>query len=307
MMDLGVTSMAYEMKQSMKGSKQTKKRKKVTKDTDEYTPDEEGELNHSSEEDENERRKNAVNLRSRSKKVKKSGIHNQQEKEVGIGNGIQTKTGQSKTVVAPGSLSAYRQMQTQLREKERRAKQSDLLLRRQLRPVNMTSSQPVNMASSDWHLGSSQAQSFSQPQRFGHDLQEDYENHMGSNERILKQYDDEEDAFSEDLSTLTPEELGIMQDVPLMNQEQESEQIAPPKSKRTRGPTMCKDVHEWTLEERKPIVLNEMGKPIGPDDKTVNTFTRFLGTLARNSSLAPLNKISWHYVPDKEQIWSYVK
>ncbi|XP_021743923.1 uncharacterized protein LOC110709974 [Chenopodium quinoa] len=42
-------------------------------------------------------------------------------------------------------------------------------------------------------------------------------------------------------------------------------------------------------------------------DKTVNTFTRFLGTLARNSSLAPLNKISWHYVPGKEQIWSYVK
>lgn len=128
-------------------------------------------------------------------------------------------------MVAPGSLSAYRQMQTQLCEKERRAKQSDLLLQRQLRPVNMTSSQPVNMASSDWHLGSSQAQSFSQQQRFGHDLQEDYENHMGLNERILEQYDDEEDAFSEDLSTLTLEELGIMQDVPLMNQEQESEQI----------------------------------------------------------------------------------
>ncbi|XP_021764663.1 uncharacterized protein LOC110729246 isoform X3 [Chenopodium quinoa] len=130
---------------------------------------------------------------------------------------------------------------------------------------------------------------------------------MGPNERIFEQYDNEEDAFSEDLSTLTPEELGIMKDVPLMNQEQESEQIAPPKSKRTRGPTMCKDVHEWKLEERKPIVLNEMGKPIGLDDKTMNTFTRFLGTLARNSSLAPLNKISWHYVPDKEQIWSYVK
>uniref|UniRef100_A0A803M2H0 Uncharacterized protein n=1 Tax=Chenopodium quinoa TaxID=63459 RepID=A0A803M2H0_CHEQI len=69
MKDLGVTSMAYEMKQSMKGSKQTKKRKKVTKDTNEYTPDEEGELNHSSEEDENEIRKTGVNLRSRSKKV----------------------------------------------------------------------------------------------------------------------------------------------------------------------------------------------------------------------------------------------
>ena len=41
----------------------------MTKDTDEYTPDEEGELNYSSEEDENEIRKNGVNLRSCSKKM----------------------------------------------------------------------------------------------------------------------------------------------------------------------------------------------------------------------------------------------
>ncbi|XP_021739406.1 uncharacterized protein LOC110705758 [Chenopodium quinoa] len=143
-------------------------------------------------------------------------------------------------------------MKTQLLEKEWRAKQSDLLLRRQLRPINMASSQ-----------------SFSQPQRFGHDLQEDYENHMGSNECNLEQYVDEKDEFSDDLSTLTPMELG-MQDEPLMNEEHETEKI-------------------------------------GPDDKIINTFTRFLGTLARNSSLALLNKISCHYVPDKEQIWSYVK
>lgn len=70
MNELGVTSMAYKMTQMMKGSKQTKKGEKVTKDNDEYTPDdEEGELNHSSEEDENQIRKKIVNLRSRSKKV----------------------------------------------------------------------------------------------------------------------------------------------------------------------------------------------------------------------------------------------
>ncbi|XP_021725544.1 uncharacterized protein LOC110692754 [Chenopodium quinoa] len=92
-----------------------------------------------------------------------------------------------------------------------------------------------------------------------------------------------------------------------MNHEHESEQIVLPKKKRTRGPTMCKDVHEWTLEERKLIVLNEMGKPIGPNDKTVDTFTRLLGTFARNASLAPLNKINWHHVKDKEEIWNYMK
>lgn len=70
---------------------------------------------------------------------------------------------------------------------------------------------------------------------------------------------------------------------------------------------MCKDVHEWTLDERKPIILNDMGKPIRPDKKTLDKFSRFLGTLARNSSLAPLNKLNWHQVVDKENIWSFVK
>uniref|UniRef100_A0A803MKL0 Uncharacterized protein n=1 Tax=Chenopodium quinoa TaxID=63459 RepID=A0A803MKL0_CHEQI len=293
--------MAYEMKQSMKGSKQTKKRKNVTKDTDEYTPDEEGELNHSSEEDENEIRKNAVNLRSRSKKV-----------VVALRGKITTNT---KDTACVSSVLMANEIKMHLQDTERQHSDQGLQGRdstqRKIQSGKSTAQKKSaihNQQEKEVGIGngSSQAQSFSQPQRFGHDLQEDYENHMGSNERILEQYDDEEDAFSEDLSTLTPEELGIMQDVPLMNQEQESEQIAPPKSKQTRGPTMCKDVHEWTLEERKPIVLNER-KPIGPDDKTVNTFTRLLGTLARNSFLAPLNKISWHYVPDKEQIWSYVK
>ena len=70
---------------------------------------------------------------------------------------------------------------------------------------------------------------------------------------------------------------------------------------------MCKDVHEWTLDDRKPIILNEMGIPIGPDKKTLDKFSRFLGTLARNSSLAPLNKINWHKVSDKDNIWEFVK
>ncbi|XP_021742897.1 uncharacterized protein LOC110708979 [Chenopodium quinoa] len=244
MKDLGVTSMAYQLKQSMKGSKQTKKSKKVTKDTDEYTPDEEGELNHSSEEDENQIRKNSLNLRSRSKKVvalrgknptnikdttsvssvpmanlvkmrhqnnekqqvgqglqgrdstqrkiqlgkstaqKNLSSYSQQEKGVEIGNGVQAKIAQSKAMVAPGSLSAFRQMKTQLIEKEKRGKQT-YLLQRQLQPVNRASSQVL--------LGGSQAHSFSQPQRIEPDLHEDYENHMGSNECNLEQYADEED------------------------------------------------------------------------------------------------------------------
>ena len=70
---------------------------------------------------------------------------------------------------------------------------------------------------------------------------------------------------------------------------------------------MCKDVHEWTIDDRTSIILNEVGKPIGPDDHTVDKFTRFLGTSACNSALAPLNKLNWHHVENKDNIWSYVK
>ncbi|KAL6558346.1 hypothetical protein OROMI_018696 [Orobanche minor] len=88
-----------------------------------------------------------------------------------------------------------------------------------------------------------------------------------------------------------------------MNQEEPSRQ----KRKRTRGPRVCKDVHEWTLDECKTIIISEIGKAIGPDKKKLDKFSSFLGTLARKSSLAPLNKISWHYVGDKDNIWNYVK
>lgn len=79
------------------------------------------------------------------------------------------------------------------------------------------------------------------------------------------------------------------------------------KEKRTRGPTMCKDVHGWTLNDRKPIILNEMGQPIGPDNATLRKFSQFSGSLARDSTLAPLNWLDWRYVPDKDKIWDYVK
>ena len=140
--------------------------------------------------------------------------HSQLEKEVELGKGVQSKIAQSKAMVAPGSLSAFRQMKTQLIEKEKRAKQTDLL--QQLQPVYRASSQVL--------LRGSQAHSLSQPQRIVPDLQEDYVNHMGSNEDNLEQHSDEEDDYSEDFSTLTPEELG-MQAEPLMNHEHESEQI----------------------------------------------------------------------------------
>ncbi|CAO2813508.1 unnamed protein product [Amaranthus hypochondriacus] len=63
---LGINTMAYEVSQLRKSSKQPKKNKVQSKEVgkdldDDYTPGEDSEQNHSSEEDENEIRKSSVN------------------------------------------------------------------------------------------------------------------------------------------------------------------------------------------------------------------------------------------------------
>ncbi|XP_056683804.1 uncharacterized protein [Spinacia oleracea] len=223
-------------------------------------------------------------------------LQSQPEKEDELG--VQSKKGQSKTMVAPGSLSAYMQMKATLRGKELRAKKSDVLLREHVGKLKTIHTYENQVASSTVIVGSC-----SRTQPLGHGLEEEYEDHMSSDECDM----DAEDAeFGLELNIHANDQLD-MQIEPQIRQELESERIAPSTSKRTRGQTMCKDVHEWTLNDRKPIILNEMGKPIGPNKKTLDKFSRFLGTLARNSSLAPSNKLNWPNVPDKDNIWSYVK
>ena len=65
-------------------------------------------------------------------------------------------------------------------------------------------------------------------------------------------------------------------------------------------------VHTRAFEERKPIILNAANQPIGPDDKTMNEFTSFLGTLVRNGTLAPLDQVNWRKMPTKDALWDYV-
>ncbi|GFP89271.1 hypothetical protein PHJA_001070800 [Phtheirospermum japonicum] len=44
--------------------------------------------------------------------------------------------------------------------------------------------------------------------------------------------------------------------------------LVPLKAKKTRGPSLCKDVHDLTANNRLPIILNGSGQPIGPDKST---------------------------------------
>ncbi|KAD7117508.1 hypothetical protein E3N88_04776 [Mikania micrantha] len=68
-------------------------------------------------------------------------------------------------------------------------------------------------------------------------------------------------------------------------------------------------VHTRIEDEREVIICNEFGQPVGPvreGKDVVGKFSRFLGTIARNNTHAPLIHSSWQKVPHKQKIWEYV-
>ncbi|XP_044463248.1 uncharacterized protein LOC123194152 [Mangifera indica] len=75
--------------------------------------------------------------------------------------------------------------------------------------------------------------------------------------------------------------------------------------KNTRGLTLMKEIQLRKFEDRKPIMLNAHNQPIGPDEETLTKFRNFLGTVARNQQLAPLNHTNWSKMPSKDQIREY--
>ncbi|KAL8257441.1 hypothetical protein R6Q59_029482 [Mikania micrantha] len=69
-------------------------------------------------------------------------------------------------------------------------------------------------------------------------------------------------------------------------------------------------VHCLELEKATEDICNEFGQLVGPvreGKDVVGKFSRFLGTIARNYSHAPLIHSSWQKVPHKEKIWEYVE
>ncbi|XLT51616.1 hypothetical protein HN873_044220, partial [Arachis hypogaea] len=65
------------------------------------------------------------------------------------------------------------------------------------------------------------------------------------------------------------------------------------KKKKVRGPTQLKHIH--ALETQIELTWYN-GKPIGPTKTQVQLFSRFLGTLARNSNLVTLLYTNWQAV-----------
>ncbi|XP_021728356.1 uncharacterized protein LOC110695433 isoform X2 [Chenopodium quinoa] len=131
----------------------------------------------------------------------------------------------------------------------------------------------------------------------------------------LSRWLDEADAQNENDDDVGDEYEGVqqIQDEVLSNygregmQEPEKELEKAPNRKRHRGPTMLPKVHARTRDEREVIILNSLGQPIGPTREIVQGFKQFLGTVARDSELAPLNYINFPSLPTLDKMWEYVQ
>ncbi|OIT02501.1 hypothetical protein A4A49_32356 [Nicotiana attenuata] len=87
--------------------------------------------------------------------------------------------------------------------------------------------------------------------------------------------------------------------------DEQCEEQGPSIQPRKRGRKKMKHVHG--RKERKVILLNNLNQPVGPSDKVVTEFGSFLGTLARNATLCPLDILDWRKMDTKEDIWEYTK
>ncbi|MFQ6671398.1 hypothetical protein Gotur_035955 [Gossypium turneri] len=67
---------------------------------------------------------------------------------------------------------------------------------------------------------------------------------------------------------------------------------------KTRGSTLLKDLYELNSVERVKVARNSHGQPIGSEARLLEGY---LGIIARNANLLPINYESWHHMPDSNK------
>ncbi|KAL8249435.1 hypothetical protein R6Q59_006303 [Mikania micrantha] len=128
----------------------------------------------------------------------------------------------------------------------------------------------------------------------------------GGAKRRLVLIDEDDDEYDETIQDVEGVDIEIDTLNDNGNEGDKSQGISQSKK---RGPTMLHVVHTRKVDDREVIICNEFGQPVGPvtnEKDIVGRFSRFLGTIARNHSYAPLIHSSWHKVPHKDKIWDYV-
>ncbi|XP_019249538.1 PREDICTED: uncharacterized protein LOC109228789 [Nicotiana attenuata] len=90
-----------------------------------------------------------------------------------------------------------------------------------------------------------------------------------------------------------------------LDEQEQCEQQGSSAQKRKRGKTKMLSVHG--RHDRKLIVVNEQNQPVGPSKDVVTELGSFLGTLARNANLCPLDIYDWRKMDTKDDLWAYTK
>ncbi|PPS04097.1 hypothetical protein GOBAR_AA16571 [Gossypium barbadense] len=77
-------------------------------------------------------------------------------------------------------------------------------------------------------------------------------------------------------------------------------------TRRGRGRTLLTDLYNLNSVERVKVTRNSHGQPVGPEARLL---AGYLGIIARNANLLPINYESWHNMPDsnKNQALSNIK
>ncbi|MFQ6641802.1 hypothetical protein Gotur_016469 [Gossypium turneri] len=68
--------------------------------------------------------------------------------------------------------------------------------------------------------------------------------------------------------------------------------------RKTQGRTLLKDLYELNSIERVTVDKNSYGQPIGSEARLL---VGYLGIIARNVNLLPINYESWHHMPDSNK------
>ncbi|KHF97363.1 UDP-N-acetylglucosamine--N-acetylmuramyl- (pentapeptide) pyrophosphoryl-undecaprenol N-acetylglucosamine transferase [Gossypium arboreum] len=69
-------------------------------------------------------------------------------------------------------------------------------------------------------------------------------------------------------------------------------------SRRTQGRTLLKDLYKLNPVERVKVSRNNLGQPIGSKARLL---AGYLGIIARNANILPINYESWHQMPDSNK------
>ncbi|KAK5839806.1 hypothetical protein PVK06_008646 [Gossypium arboreum] len=69
-------------------------------------------------------------------------------------------------------------------------------------------------------------------------------------------------------------------------------------TRRVRGRTLLRDLYDLDLVERVKVSRNTHGQPVGSKARLL---AGYLGILARNANMLPINYESWHHMPDSNK------